>query len=164
MPINFFDETCQELSIVDSEFGICDNEDGSKAFVDRVNRDKWVATVDNSGKMELTFTAIDNCVEIMRDNGDMDKRYDGMLTSEEHIFFLELKSQRSNWITDAIEQLRVTVGHFIENHDISIFRYKRAFACNNKHPQFQVINHEKKQRFFNEFKVRLHVQATIKVN
>ena len=163
MPINFFDETCKEASIIDSEFGICDNEDGGKAFVDRVNRDKWVATVDNSGKMELIFTAIDNCVEILRDNGGMDKRCDGMLTSGDHIFFLELKNQRSNWKTVAIEQLRITVGHFIENHDISIFRYKKAFACNKKHPQFQVIDREKKQRFFDEFKVRLHVQATIKV-
>lgn len=164
MSINFFSDICQEGPIVDSEFGICDNQDGEKAFVNCDNRDKWVATVDNAKNIALIFTAIDNCIEVLRDNGDMDKRCDGMLTSEEYIVFLELKSQRSNWIQDAIKQLRSTVGHFVANHDISVFRYKKAFACNNKHPQFQYINHEKKQRFFNEFKVRLHVQATIKVD
>lgn len=164
MPVNFFDKDCQEGHILDREFGICDQQDGEKAFVDRDNRPAWIATVNNNANIPLTFTAIDNCVEILRDDGGMEKRCDGMLTSDEHIVFLELKSKRTNWVSEAAAQLESTIRNFIKHHNILLFASKRAFACNNKHPQFRVIHHELKQRFYQQYKVRLNVQAVIEFN
>jgi hypothetical protein len=164
MPVNFFEEACRAGPIAAAEFGICDNQDGGKAFIAYDNRHAWIARVDNRGKLELMFTAIDNCVEMFRGDGKMDKRCDGMLTSGDHIVFIELKSQGKQWVSAAVAQLKSTIRHFIENHDISVFKYKRAYACNNRHPRFHVIDHEMKQQFYREFKVRLNVQAVIKFN
>lgn len=161
MPVNFFDEACREGPVHEREFGICDPRDGEKAFIDRDNRPAWIATVINNAGISLVFTAIDNCVEILRDDGGMEKRCDGMLTSDEHIVFLELKSRQKDWVSAAVEQLETTIRHFMANHDISLFSVRRAFACNNKHPQFRVVRHELKQRFYQQFKIRLNVQAVI---
>ena len=163
MPINFFNAKCQEEPINNSLFGICDNQDGKKAFIDKANKDTWIATVKNYNNIEILFTAIDNCIDILRDIGEMDNRCDGMLTYNNNIVFAELKNQRVNWISDAINQLEIIIEHFISNHDISVYQHKRAFACNKRHPHFHVIGTEKKQRFYNKFRVRLNIQTTIEV-
>ncbi len=163
MPINFFKHDCQDRHVTDAEFGLCDEQNGQRAFVDRENRAAWVAVVENGNEHEITFTGIDNCIEIFRDSGDMERRCDGMLTSAEQIIFVELKDQRCGWISDAIKQLASTIRCFQEQHDISVYSQKKAFACNRRHPHFQVMDNTRKQRFYNEFRVRLNIQATIEI-
>lgn len=60
-----------------------------------------------------------------------------MLTSDVHIYFIELKDQAKGWIIDAIEQLESTVQFFIANHDLNAYTHKKAFACNKQHKHFQ---------------------------
>ncbi len=163
MPIDFFKSTCQEQPIQAKAFGLCDNQNGEKAFTDLLDNNNWIAIVENNSQIPIKFTAIDNCIEILRPNGEMDNRCDGMLTYTDNIVFVELKIQRTRWITDAIDQLETTIQHFIDHHDIDSFRHKRAFACNKKHPHFQVLDFELKQRFYQTYKIRLNVQASIAI-
>ena len=133
-------------------FGICDDEDESAktpAYVSIDPTDKWVAIVQNRTEKPINFTAVDNCIEIRRANGDMDNRCDAILTNDEHIVFIELKVQRtSGWITHAVdEQLQTTIDHFKENCDIDKYRYKRLlFVTENFHVSMPVI--KKKWMFF----------------
>ncbi len=158
--MNFFDAACQEPPINHAEFGLCDDQDGTKAYTNLADSAKWVATVKNRNQKELVFTAIDACVI----NGAEEcgrGRCDGMLTSNEHLYFVELKEQMSTWRSHAIEQLESTIQFFIAHHDISAYRFRKAFACNKKHPRFQEIDNELNKSFFRKYGVRLDVQAEI---
>ena len=160
--MNFFKPACQEPTIDDSTFGLCDEQDGSKACTNIDDPAKWIATVKNDRKKILTFTAIDKCV--LNDDEEPGKgRCDGMLTSDsnEHIYFVELKDEAKGWRTEAIKQLESTLQFFIAHHDINVFKHKKAFACNKKHKHFQQIDHELNLRFFRTYGVRIDVQAKI---
>lgn len=161
MPINFFDPACQEPPITAASFGIVDDQTSAKAYTDLEDPENWVAIVKNDQQVAVTFTAIDNCVEVLRPDGNMERRCDGMLTYAENIVFVELKDQRLGWMSDAIDQLEITISQFVDHHDMSQFRRRRAFACNKRHPNFAVIENETMKRFFRERGVRLNVQAEI---
>ncbi len=165
MSIDFFIAKCQTENINETEFGICDDntEQGKMyAYVDTEQPDKWVAIVKNETGKAINFTSIDNCVEIKREDGTMDFRCDAMLTSVEHIVFVELKEQMANWISHAVdEQLQTTIDHFKSNHDISKYKYKRAFVCNKKHPHFRVSYKDKMASFYQKNNVRLSLVREI---
>lgn len=164
--IDFFIPQCQTENIHAKNFGICDDEDEetkTPAYVSFDPTDKWVAIVQNQTEKPINFTAVDNCIEIRRANGDMDNRCDAILTNDEHIVFVELKVQRtSGWITHAVdEQLQTTIHHFKENSDISKYKHKRAFVCNRKFPRFSVSNKEKMNAFYKKNRIRLSIEQTI---
>jgi hypothetical protein len=163
MSTNFFNNRCQEPSISAQLFGLCDDQNGLKAYTNVLTPNTWVATVENPETKPVIFTAIDNCVEILRGDGSLERRCDGMLTYTDNIVFVELKEVEKAWITGAVEQLETTIQYFTENHDINLFRHKRAFACNKKHPRFKVIEPETKKRFFHNYRVRLNIQGIIKI-
>ncbi len=142
-------------------FGLCDDQNGTKAYTNINDRTKWIATVKNDSNRNLTFTAIDKCV--LKDGEESGRgRCDGMLTSAKHIiYFVELKDQAKGWMPGAIEQLESTINFFIEHHDIHVFKHKKAFACNKKRRHFQVIDNELNSHFFNTYGVRIDVQAEI---
>lgn len=146
-------------------FGICDDEDGNKAYTNLNNIDSWVATVENNEKVELTFTAIDNCL-FPNDEFTGRKRCDGMLTSEKHLYFIELKDwKQGGWLTHAIKQLGSTIDSFVESHpaELDKYQHKKAFACNKRSNRFIVIDHERKLTFFRRYKFRLDVQSKVLV-
>lgn len=156
--MNFYDPKCQERPINSAEFGLCDGD--TIAYTNCDEPSTWIATVRNSGRLSLTFTAIDKCV--IKDEHEMGRgRCDGMLTSSEHIFFVELKNQSKKWMPEAIDQLESTIQFFIEHHDIHIYKHKKAFACNKRRSRFQVINNELNLKFFRKYAVRLDIQAEI---
>lgn len=158
--MDFFEANCQEPSTNESMFGLCDDQNGSKAYTNTIDQTKWIATVKNDGNTNLTFTAIDKCV--IKDHEELGRgRCDGMLTSNEHLYFVELKDEAKGWITGAIEQLESTVKFFIANHNISVFKHKKAFACNKKHRHFQEIDNEFNLHFFKTYGVRIDVQVEI---
>jgi hypothetical protein len=158
--MNFYDVAYQEPPLDDALFGLCDDRKGEVAYIDKNNQNKWIAIIKNEGRISIIFTAIDKGV--IKDHEESGRgRCDGMLTSAEHIYFVELKDQRTNWKTDAIEQLESTIKFFIANHDIGAYKHKKAFACNKKHPQFQKIENELNLRFFRTYGVRLGIQAKV---
>jgi len=110
--------------------------------------------------MDLIFTPVDNC--LIKSNEFPDRgRCDGLLTSFEHLYFIELKDQAKKWITDAVKQLESTIEFFKESHDINAFKHKKAFACNKRHGHFQEVDNEFNVAFFRRHKVRIDIQAEI---
>jgi hypothetical protein len=158
--MNFFEPACQEPPINIKLFGLCDDQNGAKAYTNVTDRTKWIACVKNDNAKKLVFTAIDKCV--IKDNEEVGRgRCDGMITSDEHIFFIELKNELKGWIPNAIEQLESTVKFFIANHDIKLFKHKKAYACNKKRRHFQEIDNEFNLHFFRTYGVRIDIQADV---
>lgn len=162
MSVDFFQAQCQSRT-TEKLFGICDKQNGTPAFIDTTDQSQWIAKVLNDSSICITHTAIDNCISILNSDGTMAKRCDAMLIYTDNIVFVELKNQRADWITDAVEQIEVTINHFIANHNLNLYKHKRAFTANKKHPQFNYGNHERSQRFFRQYRVRLNIQSTIKI-
>lgn len=160
MSLNFLVTKCKEPERNDLLFGLCDDQNGKKAYSDTKDPSKWIATVKNDSALNLTFTPIDKC--IIQDHEYPGRgRCDGMITSEEHLYFIELKDEARSWITGAIEQLESTIEFFKENHNINAFRHKKAFACNKQHSRFQEIDNELNLAFFRKHKVRIDIQTQI---
>jgi len=107
-----------------------------------------------------------NCIEILRSDGTMDNRCDGMLTYNKHIIFVELKERnfRNSWVVKGEKQLKNTINVFIANHDLAIYKFKIAHIANNKQPDFQSSQMIRMERFKNETGFRLIIQNTIKVS
>lgn len=156
--IDFFNPVCQESPRNDTEFGILDGN--PVAFTTTSNPSSCIATVKNQSPKQVVFTAIDGCV-VKGEELEGAKRCDGMLTAAESLFLVELKDQRKNWQATAIRQLIDTIKILRQNHDISRFRHKKAFACNRAFPRFQEIDHEFKLELFRKYRFRIDAQATI---
>ncbi len=167
MSVDFFNTTCKEAEINNTTFGICDNQDGTKAFTDIENKEKWIASVSNKNGITIAFTPIDNCLQIFKPKtNDLESTCDGMLTFTDNIYLVELKRQRtSGWIPDAIGQLKNTIKLITESQDISHIKYKKAYACNKKHPSFKAIDNELSKKFFTEtngFRLDINSEINIK--
>ncbi|MEA1922787.1 MAG: hypothetical protein U9N63_09025 [Pseudomonadota bacterium] len=164
MRVAFFNTDCTESARNNTFFGICDDQNGTKAYTDSQNEDNWLAKVKNQGQIEIIFTAIDNCITILKEGtNDQESSCDGMLTFQNSLFLVELKRQGAGgWLTTATKQLKNTIKFLSESHDLSEFRYKKAYACNRKHPHFTKIEHETRKRFFEETNgFRIDAQAEI---
>ena len=162
--INFFEAACREEAITGNRFGICDDQNGMAAYVDMDEQHKWIATVNNPEAKPVCFTAIDNCIDIVNPNGDMDSRCDGMIDYEQNIVFVELKNQLTGgWASDGLKQLESTIVHFQQNHNFSVYNYKRAFVVNKKRKHFQTIQTELKRRFFDTYRVRISIGGEINI-
>ncbi|MBO1057617.1 MAG: hypothetical protein HEQ27_14265 [Dolichospermum sp. JUN01] len=167
MSINFFDANCQSQTN-QYKFGLCDdpNKDKDPAYIDTVDCSKWIAIVENNQEIEVIFTAIDNCIEILRSDGTMDNRCDGMLTYNNHLIFVELKERnfRNKWVGKGEEQLKNTINVFIANHDLEIYKSKKAYIANNKKPTFQSSQITRMDKFKDETGFRLIIQNTIEIS
>lgn len=156
--INFFDPNCQEAPRSEREFGIC--EGNPIAYTTTTNSDAWIAKVENNSGLPVVLTSIDGCV-IKGNELSGQRRCDCMLTTERHLYFLELKEELRNWKSGAIEQLISTIKIFLENHNELNFRHKKAFACNRKSPRFQEIDHELNYQIFRKYGFRIDAQAKV---
>lgn len=164
--MNFFNTACQKGGITESLFGLCDDQAGGPAYVDFANNnDNWVATVINNSGLTLVFTAIDKCV--LNDNDEKGRgRCDAMLTSSEHLYFVELKSAKKSTISHGKAQLASTIQFFLKHHlpAYSNYRHRKAFLCNNrKNSRFIVIDNEEQKRFYREHGFRLDIQNQVLV-
>lgn len=158
--MDFFQPTCQIGPFNQELFGLCDDQNATRAYVDTTHPDKWVATVENPARKAVTFTAIDKCV-IQDGDAPGRGRCDAMLTTKDVLYLVELKDQNSKWRTHAIEQLESTIQLLLAQHDLSGFRHKKAFACNKRHKPFALVDNELKRRFFQTYGFRIDVQATV---
>jgi hypothetical protein len=160
--VDFFDANCQSGPFTDVQFGICDDQPGLPSYVDTANSSKWIATVKNKAQTAVTFTAIDKCV--IQDGDEPGRgRCDGMLTTHNLLYLVELKDQKSGWKAGAIAQLESTILFLLEHHESEVkqYRHKKAFACNRKQKPFQTIDNDQQQRFFRTYGFRLDAQATV---
>jgi len=84
-----------------------------------------------------------------------------MLTTEDLLYLVELKDQKTHWQTHAIEQLESTINFLRDHHDLNRFRHKKAFVCNKRHKPFATVDNELMLRFHRDYGFRIDVQATV---
>jgi len=163
MSVDFFNTLCKEPVLTNEKFGICDDQDGTKAYSNVGDFTDWIATVINQTQIEVSFTAIDNCIIVLKEGTqNKESSCDGMLTFNNNVYLVELKNQRTGgWLPDAIGQLENSIKLLKANNNLEEIRYKKAYACNRKHPNFQVMEVERKRKFYNETGFRLDVQTEI---
>ncbi len=162
MSVNFFETDCKEAPRREKLFGICDDKNSTKAYTDIADKAKWVAKVINENEIEISFTPIDYCIIIFKEGTkEKESSCDGMLTFDDSLFLVELKIQAKDWIPKAKSQLENTIKLILENHDISHFRYKKAYACNKRHQSFNVIESSEKKSFFYKTGFRIDARAEI---
>lgn len=166
MKLDFFDKKCQEPPINHIKFGICDDQEGARAYTSLKHEHAWVATVENKNKVQLTFTAIDKCV-LKDDDFKGRERCDGMLTSEIHLYLVELKNMKKRWQTKTIGQLESTIQFLFEYHKEQLEKYhhKKAFGCNqqSKVPIFRTSQMADKKRIYDRYGFILDLQAKVVV-
>ena len=63
MNIDFFETCCKEPPRRDRQFGICDDQNGTKAYTDTADNSKWIAKITNNNEIHISFTPIDNSVQ-----------------------------------------------------------------------------------------------------
>lgn len=167
MSVNFFDSKCQTFS--DKKlFGLCDDPPPytKPAYIDEVDGAKWIAVVNNEYKYYITFTAIDNCIKIEREDKKPAKRCDGVLTYNATIVFVELKERGAignEWVKEAEKQLRITIGYFEKSPDAENYRIKKAYIANSEHPKFKETQFERMEKFFVETGYVLRIENRINV-
>jgi hypothetical protein len=167
MIINFFDKDCQSIS-QKKRFGLCDVPPPAKtpAYIDEKDGSKWIAVVENEDNNTVTFTAIDNCIEIFREDGNMEKRCDGVLYFDKTIVFVELKerSARGNeWVKDAEQQLRTTILIFEKAEEPTTFMHKKAYIANSEHPKFKDSQSRRMNQFFEDTGYVLRIENRIRL-
>ncbi len=162
MSADFFKPECRQTTDA-ACFGLCDNgPDGWAYLSEAKTADSWICTVQNDTRLQVVFRAIDKCADIRRADGNKESTCDCILTYTDNIVFVELKELRKDWMEDGIDQLESTLDLFPENV-LRRFKHKRAFVANRKHPHFNRIENERKQRFYSRYRIRLLIEATVKL-
>lgn len=160
MKINFFDTQCQSQSSR-KRFGICDLP---PAKIDEHDGATWIAVVENEYLRQVTFTAIDHCIEIKRADGKMEKRCDGVLTYNSHVIFIELKESEkkgSDWVKEAEMQLRITIGLFEDSNYAMEYKDKMAYIANSERPQFRQGQTRRMEQFLTDTGYVLRIENRI---
>jgi hypothetical protein len=167
MFVSFIETECKEPARTDGFFGICDDQNGNRAYTSIADNEKWIAKVTNKTNLAISFTAIDNCIIVFKEGTkDKESTCDGMLTFPEGLYLVELKKQgKGGWLSETKSQLENTIKLLHENHYMKEFKYKKAYACNKKHPNFTVINAAERKAFFektNGFRIDAQTDIIIK--
>ncbi len=165
MSVNFNVANCQTNSSR-KIFGLCDDPPPVKnpAYIDEVNGANWIAVIENESLQQITFTAIDNCIEILKPNDKTKKRCDGMLTFNSTVIFVELKdrdAQGNAWVEDAIPQLKSSIQDFEKTEMADIFSRKLAYVANKQHPRFKSTQQRRMDAFFDDTNYVLRIQGRI---
>ena len=171
MEINFFNRQCQSVSNK-KRFGLCDEQDNKEpAYLDEENGAKWIAVVENEQLKKIHFIAIDNCIDIWRDEvkKEMDNRCDGMLWYEERtVIFVELKDRESKkdknaWVEEGEKQLKRTIEYFEKTEQSDKFTEKRAYIANKAHPRFKESQFQRMKNFKEKTGYTLRIENRIKI-
>ncbi len=164
MSIDFLKADCQNTTN-EIRFGLYDAEDQTPVEIKLTDEDVWNATILNNDSKSILITAIDNCIDVFRPNGEMDNRCDCMLTYDTTILFVELKNKRDSWQSEGLAQIENIVKIMVaENPDFyNGFTKRRAIVANRKHqfPAFQESNLEQRQYFSSKYKMRIQFEAEI---
>ena len=160
---NFFDSKCQQIHVNKNSFGLRDDEDGTPAYIIEIDKDSWQAEVINNAGYDIIFTAIDKC--IVKDHEYKGRgRCEGMLTTEKHLYLVELKDRKNLSSGEMLDQLKSTIRFLKEFHTekLELFTHKKVFGCNSrKKGNFFVIDNELQKSFKNEYGFRIDIQTNI---
>jgi len=157
MSLNFFKAECQTRTNA-MRFGLFDPENQMPAKIIFDNEEDWNATVINDKSIIIYFTAIDNCVEVLRDDGEKDRSCDVMMVYNNILLLVEIKHKRKEWQLDGLSQIESTIKKMI--FDNSEFYYsftkRQARVVNRKYesPYFQEFHAEQREYFWKNYKVR----------
>ena len=154
--------SCTEKPRQDKLFGICDDQNGEKAYSHNTNPENWISIVMNGNEELVTFTPIDNCIIVLKPGTkDKESTCDGALIWKDGLYLVELKNQATGgWLPKSIVQLENTI-KLISPIFLQKFKYKKAYSSNRKHPNFITIDNERNIRFFREYGFRIDAQRRI---
>lgn len=166
MSVEFLKADCQNTTN-EMKFGLYDAEDQTLVTIKLTDEELWNATILNNDSKNILVTAIDNCIDMFRQNGDMDNRCDCMLTYDTSILFIELKNKRDSWQSEGLAQIENVVKIMIAEIPgfYNGFAKRKAIVVNRKHqfPSFQESNPEQRQLFWSKYKIRVQFKAEIVV-
>ncbi|MCB9036883.1 MAG: hypothetical protein H6557_09715 [Lewinellaceae bacterium] len=163
MAINFLDTNCRTESNK-GQFGLCDDPPpaADPAYIDETDASKWIGIVNNHTRINIEFYAIDNCVTVLRADGSLESRCDGLLSYQENLIFVELKPRGGGqWLKKGREQLTITINRFKLEHDITVFNKVEAYVCNNLRPLAHSGQASNIQKFRDDTGLILRGQQTI---
>lgn len=167
MMVDFFKEECQQVTD-EVRFGLCDNDDKKPAYLATKQEENWQAAILNHQAKQIHFTAIDNCIDIVNEKGEMESRCDAMLVCDHDLFFVELKNKRASWKSEGLGQIEATLKKLIELHPEYYYRFKRrkGIVANARHrfPCFQEYDSEQREYFSKTYKMRLQFEAEIRIS
>lgn len=158
MAIDFFQAKCQSKTN-EKVFGIYDTPPASLVFD---NSDEWHAWVDNPIAKEITHTAIDDCLNIRRNEGE---RCESMLTYDDVLTFIELKDRDGGrWAGKARDQLKNTITLFKRDADMALYTKLYGHIANKQRPHFKAGGKNFSQQFEDETGFILRVSDVIKID
>lgn len=166
MAVNFNKPACV-TNTSEEVFGICDDAPPSvdPAYLSFENAEEWIAWVDNYHKKDVTFTAIDHCLEILRPNGDQESSCDGVLSYDRTIKFIELKDRDSGrWLGKAIDQLEMTIKIYKTDAGLAAVDKYFAYVSNKQRPYFKAASTSLSAQFEDETGFVLMVEHVIKID
>jgi hypothetical protein len=157
MAINFFDPGCITVTS-EKIFGIYDVPPAALVFDNSV---AWNVWVDNENGIEITFTAIDHCLNISKTEGE---RCEGMLTYSDVLTFIELKDRDGGrWAGKSRDQLINTIRLFKRDAGIEGYRRFYGHIANIQRPYFKAGGKSFFQKFEDETGFILRVSDVIKI-
>lgn len=163
MKVVFFNGGCKKTTN-EKRFGICDDTPppSKPAYIDTTDSTKWIAIVKNDNEFTVDFYAIDNCIDIRRPDGTMEKRCDAMLHYNSKIIFVELKDRASKgWVAKGRKQLTVVFNTFKSQSGNVNFVDFEFYICNKQKPLAQSGHMGEIQKFRNETGHLLKLQQLI---
>lgn len=140
---------CRSITTND-KFGLNDDPPPAHfpAYIMHYNEDEWIAEVHNSNQKQITFKAIDNCVPVLRPDGNLESRCDGMLIREKNLVFVELKNRASSgWLSDGRQQLTITILNFRGTPDANKYNIIEAYVANKQKPLAITGNNTEVEKF-----------------
>lgn len=157
MAINFFEAKCTSRTSK-AVFGIYDVPPAALSFTDSENWNVWV---DNEKEIEITFIAVDHCLNIPESDGE---RCEGMITYNDILIFIELKDRNSGrWAGKSRDQLKNTINIFKRDSDITPYTRLYGHIANKQRPNFKSGNKTFYQQFEDETGFILRVSDVIKI-
>jgi hypothetical protein len=163
MPIMFFLTQCKTSSN-NENFGLCDNPPPAidPAYIDEYETSKWIGIVHNPTSKNVDFYAIDHCITILKTDGNIASRCDGMLRYDNTLLFVELKQRGSSgWLLKARNQLAATIAKFKEDNNFTDYDKVEAYACNSLRPSAIQGNNTELQKFKDDTGLIMYAQQNI---
>lgn len=157
MAINFFEPQCT-TNTSEKVFGIYDIPPATLEFD---NSEVWIAWVDNEYQKEITFTAVDGCLNIPRNEGE---RCEAMIRYDDTLIFIELKDRDGGrWAGKARDQLANTIKLYKRDAGLNGYNRLYSYIANKQRPNFKSGGKSFSQQFEDETGFILRVSDVIKI-